>query len=465
MIVPRILIIVLLVILPGSVHAVVVNESEIDIKTREISKTLRCTVCQTENIWESGAPLAQQMRAAVRERVAQGQSDEEIREYFLSRYGDYILMQPPTHGINWLIWLAPFFLLLGGGLFLYKEVRHWVRDTPPPPSEPLPPLDHQSRQRIERELQPLRNTFPSLMLLVFISIILVFVIAVLISPFWRKDPSPLSLAQADDHNQELADLGVEREVLISSLQELDVELAQGRMHPEDHARLKATDERRLLQVLDQLDFLTAEQTKITKETTSAQTHRKSWIPATVCAVLVLVSSFGIYTFVQFKAIQKLTAVQNQMTGNGPNPLEMVAKLEERLSKNPDDLQGQVMAGRSYMTLERFDDAQKAWGKVLELDPKNHEAHYNIGVMLVERRKFDDPELFKQALAHFDTVLLDLPKQPGVNWYRGLALWYLNRYPETDEAWTTAFQNLDPSSKDAKFVKAALTKLRAGETPF
>ena len=102
---------------------------------------------------------------------------------------------------------------------------------------------------------------------------------------------------------------------------------------------------------------------------------------------------------------------------------------------------------------------------MELDPKNHEAHYNIGVMLVETRKFDDPEVFKQALSHFDTVLVDLPKQPGVNWYRGLALWYLNRYQETDEAWTTAFQNLDPSSKDAQFVKSALTKLRAGEVPF
>ena len=151
---PRILFILLL-LLPCEAQSVVVDETEIDIKTREIAKTLRCTVCQTENIWESGAPLAQQMRDVVRERVAQGQSAEEIRAYFLSRYGDYILMQPPTRGINWLIWVAPFLLLLGGGLFLYKEVTHWVRDTPPPTSEtPPPPLDNESRQRIERELRP-----------------------------------------------------------------------------------------------------------------------------------------------------------------------------------------------------------------------------------------------------------------------------------------------------------------------
>ena len=143
----------LFLFLPLMVSAEVIEESDLDIQVREISKTLRCTVCQTENIWESGAPLAKQMRDAIRERLEQGQSSEEIRAYFLSRYGDYILMQPPKRGVNWLIWITPFLLLLIGGLFLYKEVTHWVRDTkPPPPSQP-PPLDSQSRKRIERELQ------------------------------------------------------------------------------------------------------------------------------------------------------------------------------------------------------------------------------------------------------------------------------------------------------------------------
>jgi len=81
---------IFLLALPSPGQAAMVDETEIDIQTREIAKTLRCTVCQTENIWESGAPLAHQMREVVRERVKQGQSAEEIRAYFLSRYGDYI---------------------------------------------------------------------------------------------------------------------------------------------------------------------------------------------------------------------------------------------------------------------------------------------------------------------------------------------------------------------------------------
>ena len=144
----------ILLLQPWSVLAKEVNETELDIQVREISKTLRCTVCQTENIWESGAPLAKQMRNAIRERLQLGHSPEEIHAYFLSRYGDYILMQPPKRGVNWLIWLAPFLLLLVGGFFLYKEVKLWVKPPSSRPQEPLPPLDPEARKRIERELQP-----------------------------------------------------------------------------------------------------------------------------------------------------------------------------------------------------------------------------------------------------------------------------------------------------------------------
>ena len=63
------------------------------------------------------------------------------------------------------------------------------------------------------------------------------------------------------------------------------------------------------------------------------------------------------------------------------------------------------------------------------------------------------------------MLVNVPMDPGVNWYRGLALWYLKQYSETDAAWSTAAENLPPGSEDAEFVKAALMKLRAGQTPF
>lgn len=295
-------------------------------------------------------------------------------------------------------------------------------------------------------------------------VILGIVVISLTLPFWRRDPSPVSFGLDDDRAQELADLQVERETIIRSLQELDMELSQGRMDNADYERLKATDERRLLHILDKLDTLKNTAQYETDDHRKIASNRKGWIPAIASGVVVLCASIGIYGALQFKAAQKLMAVETQM-GGGPNPMEMVAKLEKRLKENPNDLQGQIMAGRSYQALNRIPEAKKAWEKVLELDPKQHEAHYNLGVILIETRQIDDPEIFNQALAHFDMVLADLPNQPAVNWYRGLALWYLNRRQETDAAWTLAAQNMEPGSKDIEFVKDALVKLRAGQEPF
>lgn len=142
----------LVAILLAPALASTVDESELDIQTREVSKTLRCTVCQTENVWELGSPFAKQLRDNVRERLQKGDTPDQIREYFLSRYGDYILMQPPTRGVNWLVWLGPFALLAIGGALLYRTLSGWVTRTPAP-GPIAPPLDEASRQRIDRELK------------------------------------------------------------------------------------------------------------------------------------------------------------------------------------------------------------------------------------------------------------------------------------------------------------------------
>ncbi|HET6369974.1 MAG TPA: cytochrome c-type biogenesis protein [Nitrospiria bacterium] len=147
-----------LLLADSSTRAEVVDEQTIDIRTREIAKTLRCTVCQTESIWESGAELAREMRAVIRERVAQGESDDEIRAYFLSRYGDYILLEPRKRGLNWLIWAGPFLLLAGGGIVLLRTINRWVAQTPSlSSSEESAPLDEHSRQRIDKELRSLER--------------------------------------------------------------------------------------------------------------------------------------------------------------------------------------------------------------------------------------------------------------------------------------------------------------------
>ena len=296
------------------------------------------------------------------------------------------------------------------------------------------------------------------------AVILLSVLAAVASPLWRHDPTtPELISREAAEDQERADLSVEREGLRRSLQELDLELAQGRLEPEDYERLKATDERRLLGVLDRLEALT-----VPNAPSSVPDHvekPRAWGSAAAASLIVVLSAIAIYGFLQWRTMNRLVNAQTDVAAQMLDPRDMVARLEARLKEHPDDVQGQMMAGRSYMALNRAEEAISAYETVLKLDPRNHEAHYNMGVIMINERTFDDPKIFETAMKHFDAVLVDRPNEPGVNWYKGVALWYLKRYRETEEFWAIAHKNLQPGSQDAEFVKQALAKLRKGETPF
>jgi cytochrome c-type biogenesis protein CcmH len=83
-------------------------------RAREISKQLRCLVCQGEDIDESNAGLASDIRKLVRERLVKGDSDAAVLGFVHERYGDYVLMKPPVKPATWLLWAAPVVVLLAG---------------------------------------------------------------------------------------------------------------------------------------------------------------------------------------------------------------------------------------------------------------------------------------------------------------------------------------------------------------
>ena len=99
------------------------SKAEIEARTEAISKTLRCVVCQNQSIYDSNAPLAEDMRRLVIKRVEAGDSDDEVREYLRARYGDYVLMSPPFQLNTVLLWLGPLVLVLLGGVWFALRVR------------------------------------------------------------------------------------------------------------------------------------------------------------------------------------------------------------------------------------------------------------------------------------------------------------------------------------------------------
>lgn len=115
-------------------------------RAEAIGRQLRCMVCQNESIEDSGADLARDLRRIVRQRVAEGQSDKQIIDWMVSRYGQFVLLQPRFDWLTLLLWGSPAVALAigGGGIFLARQ-----RDRRPPA-----PLSAEEQARLDELTRP-----------------------------------------------------------------------------------------------------------------------------------------------------------------------------------------------------------------------------------------------------------------------------------------------------------------------
>jgi cytochrome c-type biogenesis protein CcmH len=101
-------------------------------RAEALGRELRCLVCQNESIEESGADLAHDLRLLIRRRLAAGDSDRQILDHLVARYGIYVLLDPPFQPATWLLWLMPPLLLAGAGGVLAWRARRRPAPEPPP---------------------------------------------------------------------------------------------------------------------------------------------------------------------------------------------------------------------------------------------------------------------------------------------------------------------------------------------
>ena len=118
-------------------------------RARDLSKQLRCLVCQNQSIDDSDADLARDLRRIVREQLLAGRSDEEIIDYLTARYGDFVLLKPPVEPATWGLWFGPALVLLIGA----AGIAVYIRRRSAPPEASTPQLSADERRRLEALLR------------------------------------------------------------------------------------------------------------------------------------------------------------------------------------------------------------------------------------------------------------------------------------------------------------------------
>lgn len=122
----------------------ILSDPEMEENARAVSRHLRCVVCQNQSIDDSDAELARDMRVLVRERIMAGDTNREVLDYMVSRYGNYVLLKPPFEASTYVLWIGPGVIFLLGliavGVFMYQRRPQTV------------PLDQRSRNGKERGL-------------------------------------------------------------------------------------------------------------------------------------------------------------------------------------------------------------------------------------------------------------------------------------------------------------------------
>ncbi len=130
----RIWVLTLVMAIPGLVAAQearpLAENPQAEARLKALAVELRCLVCQNQTLADSNAPLAEDLRREVREMIAKNMSDQEIIDFLVERYGDFVLYRPPLRATTTVLWVGPFLLLAGAGAALVLAVRRRQKALP-----------------------------------------------------------------------------------------------------------------------------------------------------------------------------------------------------------------------------------------------------------------------------------------------------------------------------------------------
>ena len=356
--------------------AVAASVPDLEDRTREVATELRCVVCQNLSVADSPSEMAQQMRAIVREQLQAGKTPEQIKEFFVSKYGEWVLLKPKTTGFSALLWILPYVALLFGITIALWFIRRWskTKETRSHRAQHAAAAGQTENDFLTREFAQ-----PNL-----------------------EDSSPR------------AQLLRERRRLKDELTDLQFDFESGKLSDADYQTLKREIETKGTTVMQQLGALPPEPVVKTpkekplyaSEQPSVSRHNRArrWQLVTGGVFLLL---FGLALGVMLTQSVRPRVSSNDtmtgdfMTGTTPASGDVRAALDE---------------GKQAFTQQDFPKAIDAFKKALAADPNNPEAHAYMGFILVQAGHGDG------ALMAFDKALSVAPNFPMALWGRGMVLY-------------------------------------------
>jgi cytochrome c-type biogenesis protein CcmH len=414
---PRLLFIVFCLFVVNPLWAA--TAPDIDDQTRAIAQELRCVVCQNLSVADSPSEMAQQMRGVVREQLQAGKTPQEVKDFFVSKYGEWVLLAPTTKGFSLLIWVLPFVvLILGIGLALWL-VRRWSAKK----TENVGSLANSDLlSRVRNEVATAK--------------------ALDIDP---EDSSP--------HAQLLQ----ERAHLYTELKELEFDFQAGKLAESDYAALKFEIENKAAGVLQQLDSLLPPKTSASRtarrqpsgqEKRPIETNKKPYRGWQFAAGGVFLLLFGLSLgMVLTNSLRPRHSVQDSITGDfltGTGGSESARFLQE---------------GKSAFAKQDWPKAIEAFKQALAADPNQPEAHAYMGFILIQAGHADG------ALMAFDKALAIAPNLPMALWGKGMTLYQGKKdYAGAKEVFEKLLQIMPAGAERVQIEKILAEMPQSGQKP-
>jgi cytochrome c-type biogenesis protein CcmH len=400
-------VVVVLVLLRLATPLFAAAPADLDREVRTLATQLRCPVCQNLSVADSSSELARDMRAVIRAELAAGRTPEEIKAYFVSKYGDWILLSPRPRGLTWLLWIGPFAGAALGGLVAIRMARRWARRA-------------RSRERLRAD--------PVLVERVRREVL-------------REDENPVS------PSGDPTPLALERNNLYAALRELDFDHQSGKLSDADYEAMRDDYEARAVAVLAELPQAPPRATAPRAPTSRSDLpagRRRPWrLVAASAFLLVFGVSVGYFLSqsVRPRASDRESITGDALTGTGPARATV------------GDLRGLMASGRAAYERQEWRAAIEAFKQALVLAPEDPEAHTFVGLILLHAGHGDD------ALRAIDRALATAPRHPLALWAKGLALFDDRQdYRGAIRVWES-LMTLDLAAEDADRVAGMITEAR------